>query len=110
MWMIRKKAQMLDVPPAVQRNAQLALDVRQSKPASQRGMTEVGLTSARYLAQGRFPAERIPKLNSYLKRHKVDKAGATWASRGKGWQAYHGWGGDEALPWSESFMRRKGAP
>jgi len=98
---------MVKVPKAIQQNAQMALKVRESKPRSQQGMTEVGLTSARYLAQGEFPYDRLPKLNSYLKRHQVDKSGSTWSQRGKGWQAYYGWGADEALSWSNSLMNKK---
>ena len=31
---------------------------------------------------------------AFFSRHEVDKKGAGWSEQGKGWQAWHGWGGD----------------
>ena len=71
-------------PPAdVADNARQALDVRAEKPPSQRGMTAVGLARARQL----------------------DKQGSTWDERGKGWQAWQGWGGDEGRSWANQIMK-----
>jgi hypothetical protein len=36
----------------------------------------------------------------------VDKQGATWSQQGKGWQAWHGWGGDEARSWAKELVDR----
>ena len=94
-------------PPAdVARNAQMALDVRESKPASARGMTLVGLARARQLAN-REPVslETIQRMASYFARHAVDKQGSTWADRGRGWQAWHGWGGDAGRDWVQSILK-----
>jgi len=38
--------------------------------------------------------ETLRRVLGYLSRHLVDKQGATWNDQGKGWQAWHGWGGD----------------
>jgi hypothetical protein len=94
-------------PPAdVARNAQMALDVRESKPASARGMTLVGLARARQLAN-REPVslETIQRMASYFARHAVDKQGSTWADQGRGWQAWHGWGGDAGMDWVQSILK-----
>jgi hypothetical protein len=42
---------------------------------------------------------------SYFARHEVDKQGATWDEQGKGWQAWHGWGGDEGRDWANEIMK-----
>jgi len=94
-------------PPAdVARNAQMALDVRESKPASARGMTLVGLARARQLAN-REPVslDTIQRMASYFARHAVDKQGSTWNDQGRGWQAWHGWGGDAGRDWVQSILK-----
>lgn len=94
-------------PPAVRRAAQLALAVRAAKPASQRGMTRVGLATARLLASGQpIRLSKIRHIARYFPRHEVDKAGQTWASRGRGWQAWHGWGGDAGWAWARRILRQ----
>jgi hypothetical protein len=84
----------------------MALDVRESKPASARGMTLVGLARARQLAN-REPVslETIQRMASYFARHAVDKQGSTWADQGRGWQAWHGWGGDAGMDWVQSILK-----
>ena len=73
---------------------------RQAVP-SERGMTEVGLARARDLANGRpVSEETIRRMLSYFQRHEVDKEGETWEEQGKGWQAWHGWGGDAGFRWA----------
>jgi len=92
-------------PPAnVARNAQNALDEREKQPPSKRGMTLIGLTRARQLAN-REPVsmETIRRMVAYFARHEVDKQGATWGEFGPGWQAWHGWGGDEGRNWAQSI-------
>ena len=94
-------------PPAdVADNARQALDVRAEKPPSQRGMTAVGLARARQLAN-RDPVslDTIQRMVSYFARHEVDKQGSTWDERGKGWQAWQGWGGDEGRSWANQIMK-----
>jgi hypothetical protein len=46
---------------------------------------------------------------SYFARHAVDKKGATWASYGKGRQAWDGWGGDAGAAWARGLVRRMDA-
>jgi len=94
-------------PPAdVADNARQALLVRAEKPPSQRGMTAVGLARARQLAN-RDPVslDTIQRMVSYFARHEVDKQGSTWDERGKGWQAWQGWGGDEGRSWANQIMK-----
>jgi len=94
-------------PPAdVADNARQALEVRAEKPPSQRGMTAVGLARARQLAN-RDPVslDTIQRMVSYFARHEVDKQGSTWDERGKGWQAWQGWGGDEGRTWANQIMK-----
>lgn len=94
-------------PQAVRDNAQRALDVRESKPESQRGMTAVGLARARDLSNGRSVSlDTLEKMVSYFARHEVDKGGETWDDQGKGWQAWMGWGGDEGWAWAKRILDR----
>ena len=94
-------------PPAdVARNARLALDVRATKPPSQQGMTPVGLARANQLANREdVSLDTVQRMVSYFARHEVDKQGATWDEQGKGWQAWHGWGGDEGRTWANQIMK-----
>ena len=94
-------------PPAdVAQNARMALQVRQTKPPSERGMTDVGIARATQLAN-RSPVslETIYRMVAYFERHEVDKQGATWGDKGKGWQAWHGWGGDEGWAWARRIVK-----
>lgn len=101
------------VPPAsVADNARRALEVRQEKPPSQRGMTATGIARARDLANRVSLSEQtIRRMLSYFERHEVDKQGETWDEQGPGWQAWNGWGGDEGFRWSrrkvEEFDRMR---
>jgi hypothetical protein len=93
-------------PRAVQRAARRALMVRRNSPPSQRGMTAVGLARARDLASGRpVSMNTIIRMRAYFSRHEIDKTGSTWDDRGKGWQAWHGWGGDAGRRWAEHVLR-----
>jgi hypothetical protein len=69
-------------------------------------MTAVGLARARQLAN-RDPVslDTIQRMASYFARHEVDKQGSTWDERGKGWQAWQGWGGDEGRSWANQIMK-----
>ena len=92
------------VPPkGAQRAAKRALAVRATKPASQRGMTAVGVARARDLSNGkRLSPETVRRMLAYFTRHEIDKKGSTWNNQGKGWQAWQGWGGDPGY----SFARK----
>jgi hypothetical protein len=95
------------IPPAsVARNAQRALDVRETKPVSERGMTPVGLARANQLAK-REPVslETVQRMVAYFERHEVDKDGSTWMEKGRGWQAWNGWGGDEGWLWARNILK-----
>ena len=107
-WLPMSELQRITYRPTerMRQNAALALEVRATKPPSQRGMTPVGLARARDLANGRpISFSTVQRMYSYLRRHEVDKQGKTWDERGKGWQAWQGWGGDAALRWSASILR-----
>jgi hypothetical protein len=94
-------------PPAtVANNARMALEVRASKPPSERGMTSIGIARASQLSR-RQPVsiETIQRMVSYFDRHEVDKEGATWSEQGKGWQAWMGWGGDEGRTWANQILK-----
>lgn len=95
------------IPPAdVARNARRALEVRQSKPESQRGMTPVGIARATQLANRRpVSVDTLQRMVSFFDRHEVDKQGSTWDEQGKGWQAWYGWGGDEGRAWAQRILQ-----
>lgn len=94
-------------PPKVQAAARKALEVRASKPASQRGMTAVGLATARLLASGRpVSLSKVRHIARYFPRHEVDKKGSSWKVKGRGWQAWHGWGGDAGWSWARRIIRQ----
>ncbi len=96
------------IPPIeVQANARRALEVRASKPESQRGMLAVGLGRARDLSSGRpVSLDIIRRMNSFFARHAVDKKGETWDEMGPGWQAWMGWGGDAGQRWARRILSR----
>ena len=88
-------------------NAKRALAVREKKPASQRGMTAVGLARARDIANRReLSIETVRRMKAYFDRHEIDKKGETWADQGKGWQAWQGWGGDAGRAWANAIVER----
>lgn len=92
-------------PEAVAENARMALEVRAAMPPSMQGMTLVGLARANQLANRRpVSVATIRRMLSYFERHEVDKQGATWDERGKGWQAWMGWGGDEGWAWAQEII------
>ena len=92
---------------AMAENAKRALDVREKKPASERGMTAVGIARARDLVNKRPMSEdTVRRMKAFFDRHEVDKEGDTWDEQGKGWQAWHGWGGDEGYTWSTAIVER----
>jgi capsid protein len=92
---------------AMAANARRALEVRASKPPSQRGMTAVGLARARDI-QNKKPlsADTVRRMKAYFDRHEIDKQGSTWDQQGKGWQAWQGWGGDAGRTWANAIVER----
>jgi hypothetical protein len=95
-------------PPQGARDAaKRALDVREGKPASQRGMTPVGIARARDLMNGvKLSPDTVRRMKAFFDRHEVDKKGATWDEQGKGWQAWNGWGGDAGYAWARKVVRQ----
>lgn len=97
-------------PQEVADNARLALEVRQGKPESEKGMTAVGLARANQLANRRpVSLDTIRRMIAYFTRHEVDKTGETWEEQGKGWQAWYGWGGDEGWQWAKDILEQEEA-
>jgi phage gp29-like protein len=87
-------------------NAQEALDIRRTKPASERGMTAVGIARARDIAnRTTLTPDTVKRMVSFFARHEVDKSGETWPAKGKGWQAWHGWGGDAGYRWAKAKLK-----
>jgi lambda family phage portal protein len=94
-------------PEGAREAAKRALDVRGTKPASQRGMTPVGIARARDLINGvKFSPDTVRRMKAFFDRHEVDKKGSTWDEQGKGWQAWNGWGGDAGYAWARKVVRQ----
>lgn len=94
-------------PAAAREAARRALEVRAEKPPSQRGMMATGLARARQLINNAdFTESDIRTMYAWFRRHAVDKQGSTWSDKGKGWQAWHGWGGDAAFSWVSRLVRQ----
>jgi lambda family phage portal protein len=93
-------------PPQGARDAaKSALNVRETKPSSQRGMTPVGIARARDLQNGvKMSPDTIRRMKAFFDRHEVDKKGSTWDEQGKGWQAWNGWGGDAGYAWARKVV------
>jgi hypothetical protein len=92
-------------PEGAREAAKRALDVREKKPASQKGMTAVGLARARDLIKGvKFSPDTVRRMKAFFDRHEVDKKGSTWDEQGKGWQAWNGWGGDAGYAWARKVV------
>jgi lambda family phage portal protein len=92
-------------PQGAREAAKRALDVRETKPPSQRGMTPVGIARARDLQNGvKLSPDSARRMKAFFDRHEVDKKGATWDEQGKGWQAWHGWGGDAGYAWARKVV------
>ena len=96
------------VPPkGVQDAAKRGLEVRATKPPSQRRGTEVGLARARDLANGKqLSPDTVKRMLNYFTRHEVDKKGSTWKDQGKGWQEWHLWGGDAGFAYARKTVKQ----
>ena len=92
-------------PKGAREAAKRALDVREKKPASQKGMTPVGIARARDLMNGvKLSPDTVRRMKAFFDRHEIDKKGATWDEQGKGWQAWNGWGGDAGYAWARKVV------
>jgi phage I-like protein len=92
-------------PKGAREAARRALDVRETKPPSERGMTPVGIARARDLINGEtLSPETVRRMLAFFTRHEVDKQGSTWGEKGKGWQAWNGWGGDAGFAWARKVV------
>jgi len=92
-------------PQGAKDAAKRALDVRETKPPSQRGMTPVGIARARDLINGvKMSPDTVRRMKAFFDRHEVDKKGATFGEQGKGWQAWNGWGGDAGFSWAKKVV------
>ena len=101
-----EKSKSFRPPQSVADAARRALEVRAKKPPSQRGMTLVGLARARDLSNRKsLSLDTVKRMKAYFDRHEVDKKGSTWSEKGKGWQAWHGWGGDAGRSWANKILR-----
>lgn len=86
--------------------ARRALGVRDEKPKSQQGMTRTGLARANQLIdREELSPDTVRRMLSFFERHEVDKQGETWGDQGKGWQAWHGWGGDPGFAWAKRKVK-----
>lgn len=94
-------------PKGAQEAAARALEVRKTKPESQRGMTPTGIARARDLSNGKsLSPETVRRMKSFFERHEVDKKGASWDKQGRGWQAWMGWGGDAGFSWAKKICNQ----
>jgi lambda family phage portal protein len=92
-------------PEGARESAKRALDVREKKPASQKGMTPVGIARARDLMNGvKLSPDTVRRMKAFFDRHEVDKKGETWDEQGKGWQSWNGWGGDAGYAWARKVV------
>lgn len=88
-------------------NAIRALQERENKPPSQRGMTAVGLARARDIKNKQnLSPEIVREMYAWFRRHEVDRSGSTWKDWGKGRQAWNGWGGDAGYEWAKQKVRQ----
>ena len=92
-------------PEGARLAAKRSLAVRERKPASEKGMTPVGIARARDLINGvKFSPDTVRRMKAFFDRHEVDKKGETWDEQGKGWQAWNGWGGDAGYSWAKKVV------
>ena len=68
----------------------------------------MGVARARDLSNRKgLSLQTVKRILGYLSRHLVDKQGVTWSQKGKGWQAWHLWGGDPGGRWAARIVRRE---
>ena len=87
-----------------------ALATRKAAAPTNKGGTLVGVARARDLAHGRsLSVSTLKRMVSFFARHEVDKEGKTWSRKGKGWQAWHLWGGDAGREWATRELAKHDA-
>ena len=92
-------------PEGARESARRALDIRAKKPASQRGMTPVGIARARDLINGKnMSPDTVKRMKAFFDRHEIDKKAKGWDEQGAGWQAWNGWGGDAGYSWAKKIV------
>lgn len=104
-----KKYDHIDFTPPndVQRSARRALEVRDEKPPSQKGLTAVGISRARDLANGRTVSpETARRMLAYFTRHEIDKQSPKWRDWSKGRIAWNAWGGDAGYRWANKIVNQ----
>jgi hypothetical protein len=70
-------------------------------------MTAVGIARARDISnRSELSAETVKRMVSFFARHEIDKKGETWDEKGKGWQAWNGWGGDPGREWANAKLKQ----
>ena len=95
-------------PASVAAAARRGLGVRRLAPKSRRGGTEVGVARARDLKNREsLSLDTVKRMLGFFSRHLVDKSGRTWELQGKGWQAWHLWGGDPGVRWAARVVKRE---
>lgn len=99
----------VSVPKAVQNAAKKGLELRKKW---KRGGIGPGQTTAKLLASGKFPKNRIKKMFSYLSRHEVDKKSKRWkegmpdGGPSPGEIAWLLWGGDPGFRWIKTQRKK----
>lgn len=105
------KAETFTPPQGVQEEAKRALAwIADGKAGG--GFTSVGRRRASQLANGNAVSlDTIKRMHSFLARHEVDKQGQGFSPGEDGYPsggrvAWAAWGGDPALSWVKSILRR----
>lgn len=96
---------------AMSNNAKRAKKMRDGQPASNKGMTQTGLTRMNQLINREpLSLSTVKRMYSFLSRHKVDKQSKSWKEgNSKGEQGYLGWGGDAGYRWAKAIVNREKA-
>lgn len=103
-------ARMYTIPKSVQAEAKKALEWRKKHD---RGGTNVGLNTARTLANGgQIGIKKIRHIAKYFPRHEVDKKAKGWSPGDDGFPsngriAWALWGGDAAWSWARTIVERE---
>lgn len=98
------------IPKSAQAEAKKALEWRKEH---KRGGTNVGLNTARTLAEGgQIGIEKVRHIAKYFPRHEVDKKGKGWKPGEDGFPsngriAWALWGGDAAWRWARAIVERE---
>jgi capsid protein len=86
-------------------NALRAIGVREAKVAGERGMTAAGLQCAREIAARRpLSIETIKHLGAFFERNADSVGTDEWKDFGPAWQAWQGFGGNEARAWAKRIL------